>query len=171
MDEAVKGAAIKTDSRFDLVGNQLVVVAPKQSTIDKLALTPEAFTQAIGDGHLATGEVNTVPVGRYAKEALRNLGLWSAVEPHLAMTDNVRAALVFVARGETPLGIVYATDAAADSNVKIVATFPEESHAPITYPFAVTSSSHNEAAVKLLTWLKSPAARMIFEHQGFKVLD
>ena len=171
MDEAVKGAAIKADSRFDLLGNQLVVVAPKQSAIDKLALTPEAFTQAIGDGHVATGEVNTVPVGRYAKEALRNLGLWSAVEPHLAMTDNVRAALAFVARGEAPLGIVYATDAAADATVKIVATFPEESHAPITYPFALTSSSHNEAAVKLLTWLKSPAGRMIFEYQGFKVLN
>jgi molybdate transport system substrate-binding protein len=171
MDEAVKGAAIKADSRFDLLGNRLVVVAPKQSAIDKLSLTPEAFVQAVGDGHLVTGEVNTVPVGRYAKEALRNLGLWSAVEPHLAMTDNVRAALAFVARGEAPLGIVYATDAAADSTVKIVATFPEESHAPITYPFAQTSTSHNEAAVKLLNWLKSPAGRMIFEHKGFKVLD
>jgi molybdate transport system substrate-binding protein len=171
MDEAVKGAVIKTDSRSDLLGNQLVVVAPKQSAIDKLPLTPEAFAQAVGDGHLATGEVNTVPVGRYAKEALRNLGLWSAVEPRLAMTDNVRAALAFVARGEAPLGIVYATDAAADSTVKIVATFPEESHAPITYPFAQTSSSHNEAAAKLLNWLKSPAGRMIFEHKGFKVLD
>jgi molybdate transport system substrate-binding protein len=171
MDEAAKGAAIKADSRFDLLANQLVVIAPKQSSLDALPLTPEAFTQAIGAGHLATGEVNTVPVGRYAKEALRNLGLWSAVEPHLAMTDNVRAALAFVARGEAPLGIVYATDAAADATVKIVATFPEAAHAPIVYPFALTAASHNDAAAKLLIWLKSPAGRMIFEHQGFKVLN
>jgi molybdate transport system substrate-binding protein len=171
MDEAVKGAVIKTDSRSDLLGNQLVVVAPKQSSLDSLPLTPDAFAQAIGSGHLATGEVSTVPVGRYAKEALRNLGLWTVVEPRLAMTDNVRAALAFVSRGEAPLGIVYATDAAADATVKIVATFPEESHAPIVYPFALTTSSHNEAAAKFLIWLKSPAGRMIFDHQGFKVLN
>jgi molybdate transport system substrate-binding protein len=171
MDEAVKGAVIKTESRVDLLSNQLVVVAPKQSSVDALPLTPEAFTQAIGSGHLATGEVNTVPVGRYAKEALRNLGLWTVVEPHLAMTDNVRAALAFVARGEAPLGIVYATDAAADATVKIVATFPEASHAPIVYPFALTASSHNESATKFLVWLKSSPGRMIFDRQGFKVLD
>ncbi|WP_158813903.1 molybdate ABC transporter substrate-binding protein [Methylocapsa sp. S129] len=171
MDEAVKGAAVKADSRSDLLGNQLVVVAPKQSATDTLALTPDAFDKAIGAGHLATGEVNTVPVGRYAKEALRNLGLWSVVEPHLAMTDNVRAALAFVARGEAPLGIVYATDAVADPTVKVVATFPEASHAPILYPFALTASSHHEAAAKFLTYLKSPAGRAIFERQGFKVLN
>jgi molybdate transport system substrate-binding protein len=171
MDEAAKGMAIKTESRFDLLGNQLVVVAPKQSSVDALPLTPEALMQAIGAGHLATGEVSTVPVGRYAKEALRNLGLWSAVEPHLAMTDNVRAALAFVARGEAPLGIVYGTDATAEPNVKIVATFPEGSHAPILYPFTLTASSHNDAAPKFLVWLKSPAGRMIFDHQGFKVLN
>jgi molybdate transport system substrate-binding protein len=136
-----------------------------------LALTPEAFGQAIGAGHLATGEVSTVPVGRYAKAALQNLGLWTAVEPHLAMTDNVRAALAFVARGEAPLGVVYATDAVADPNVKVVATFPDASHAPILYPFASTASSHNMAADKFLTYLKSSAARAIFERQGFKVLN
>jgi molybdate transport system substrate-binding protein len=112
-----------------------------------------------------------VPVGRYAKEALHNLGLWTIVEPHLAMTDNVRAALAFVARGEAPLGIVYATDAAADATVKIVATFPEASHAPILYPFALTASSHNDSAAKFLTYLKSPAGHAIFEKQGFKVLN
>jgi molybdate transport system substrate-binding protein len=171
MNEAVKGSAIKADSRFDLLGNQLVIVAPKQSAIDSLPLTPDALDKAIGAGRLATGEVNTVPVGRYAKEALRNLGLWTIVEPHLAMTDNVRAALAFVARGEAPLGIVYATDAAADATVKIVATFPEASHAPILYPFALTASSHNDSAAKFLTYLKSPAGHAIFEKQGFKVLN
>jgi molybdate transport system substrate-binding protein len=171
MDEAVKGSAIKADSRMDLLGNQLVVVAPKPSPTDKLALTADAFAQALGTGKLATGEVATVPVGRYAKAALQKLSLWGAVEPHLAMTDNVRAALAFVARGEAPLGIVYATDAAADPNVKIVATFPEDSHPPIRYPFALTASSHNDATAKFLTWLTSSAGRAIFERQGFKVLN
>jgi molybdate transport system substrate-binding protein len=171
MDEASKGEAIKPESRIDLLGNQLVVVAPKQASSDALPLTPEAFDKAIGAGRLATGEVNTVPVGKYAREALRNLGLWSAVEPHLAMTDNVRAALAFVARGEAPLGIVYATDATADPTVKVVATFPEASHAPILYPFALTAASHNDGAAKFLAYLKSPAGRAIFERQGFRVLN
>ena len=172
MDEAVKGGAIRTDTRADLLGNKLVVIAPGPSPVTDLALTPAAFAAAIGTGKLATGEVDSVPVGRYAKEALRNLGLWSAVEPHLAMTDNVRAALAFVARGEAALGIVYATDAAADPTVRIVATFPEASHAPILYPFALTASSHNVAAAgKFLGYLKSPAGRAFFERQGFRVLD
>lgn len=171
MNEAAKGGAIRQESRFDLLGNRLVVVTQKQSSIDALALTPEAFAQAIGSGRLATGEINTVPVGRYAKAALQNLGLWSVVEPHLAMTDNVRAALAFVARGEAPLGIVYATDAAADASVKIVATFPESSHAPILYPFALTASTRKEAADKFLAYLKSPAGRAAFERQGFRVLN
>jgi molybdate transport system substrate-binding protein len=171
MDEAVKGGVIKSGSRTDRLGNQLVLIAPKQATFDTLPLTPEAFQTALGAGRLATGEVNTVPVGRYAKETLRNLGLWTSVEPRLAMTDNVRAALAFVARGEAPLGIVYATDAAAEPNVKVVATFPEAAHAPILYPFALTAASHNMDAAKLLDFLKSPAARAIFEHQGFQVLN
>jgi molybdate transport system substrate-binding protein len=170
MDEAEKGAVVKAGSRVDLIGNQLVVVAPKPSSIDALALTAEAFTQAIGAGRLATGEVNSVPVGKYAKAALQNLGLWSVVEPRLAMTDNVRAALAFVARGEAPLGIVYATDAAAEPKVKIVATFPEASHPAILYPFALTVSSHNGAADKFLAYLRSPAGKAIFERQGFRIL-
>ncbi|MGO8800662.1 MAG: molybdate ABC transporter substrate-binding protein [Roseiarcus sp.] len=169
MDEAVKGGAIAPASRFDLLGNRLVVIAPKPSPVEALALAPDAFAAAIGSGRLVTGEVDTVPVGRYAKAALQKLGLWSVVEPRLAMTDNVRAALAFVARGEAPLGIVYATDAAADASVKVVATFPDDSHPPILYPFALTVSSHNGAADKFLTWLKSPAGRAIFERQGFKV--
>ena len=171
MDEAVKGAAIKTASRIDLLGNALVVIAPKPSPTSKLEFTADAFAQALGTGKLATGEVATVPVGRYAKAALEKLNLWGVIEPHLAMTDNVRAALAFVARGEAPLGIVYATDAAADPNVKVVATFPEDSHPAIRYPFALTASSHNDAAAKFMTWLTSSAGRAVFEKQGFKVLN
>jgi molybdate transport system substrate-binding protein len=167
MDEAVKGGAIRAGTRFDLLSNRLVVVAPKTATIDTLALDRDALTKEIGDGRLATGEVKTVPIGKYAKASLTKLGLWDIVEPHLAMTDNVRAALAFVARGEARLGIVYATDAAAEPGVKIVATIPDDSHPPITYPFAITAASHNDAAAPFLEFLKSPVAGAIFKSQGF----
>jgi molybdate transport system substrate-binding protein len=170
MDEAAKGAAIKPESRVDFLANALVVVARKDSPLQTLALTAADLTQALGDGKLATGEVNSVPVGKYAKQALTKLNLWDAIEPHLAMTDNVRAALAFVVRGEAPLGIVYATDAAAEPAVKIVATFPDSSHKPIVYPMALTAASANPAAVKFFDFLRSPAARAIFERQGFKTL-
>ena len=167
MDEAVKGGAIRAGSRFDLLSNRLVVVAPKSAAINGLALDHDALAKAIGDGRVATGEVETVPIGRYAKASLTKLGLWGVVEPHLAMTDNVRAALAFVARGEAELGIVYATDAAAEPGVKIVATIPEDSHPPITYPFAITAASHDDEARRFLDFLKSPAAGAIFKSQGF----
>jgi molybdate transport system substrate-binding protein len=167
MDEAVKGGAIRAGTRFDLLSNRLVVVAPKTAAIDALALDRDALAKEIGDGRLATGEVKTVPIGRYAKASLTKLGLWDIVEPHLAMTDNVRAALAFVARGEARLGIVYATDAAAEPGVKIVATIPDVSHPPITYPFAITAASRNDAAAPFLDFLKSPAAGAIFKSQGF----
>ncbi|HEY3718970.1 MAG TPA: molybdate ABC transporter substrate-binding protein [Roseiarcus sp.] len=170
MDEAVRGGAIRAGSRFDLLNNRLVVVAPKSSAIETLALDREALAKAIGDGRLATGEVDTVPIGRYAKASLTKLGLWGVVEPHLAMTDNVRAALAFVARGEARLGVVYATDAAAEPGVKIVATIPDDTHPPITYPFSITATSHNETAVQFLDFLESPAARAIFKAQGFGVI-
>jgi molybdate transport system substrate-binding protein len=169
MDEAAKAGAIRADSRVDLLGNRLVVVAPKDAPIDALAFDAQAFEQAIGSGRLATGEVATVPVGKYAKASLTKLGLWSAVEPRLAMTSDVRAALAFVARGEAALGIVYATDAAAEPAVKIVATFPDDSHPPILYPFALTAAS-GEAAVSFLSYLKSAAGRAFFARQGFSVI-
>ena len=170
MDEAAKGGAIKADTRFDWLGNELVLVAPKAAAFDTLALTPDALGGALGSGKLATGEVNTVPVGKYARASLDKLGLWSLVEPHLAMSDNVRSALAFVARGEAALGIVYATDAAAEPGVKIVARFPDASHAPILYPVAVTAGSHNAAAAKFEDFLKSDAAWPIFARQGFRAV-
>jgi molybdate transport system substrate-binding protein len=170
MDEAVKGKAIIPESRVDFLANTLVVVANKASSLQTLALTATDFATAIGAGKVATGEVNSVPVGKYVKEALTDLGLWDAVSPHLAMTDNVRAALAFVARNEAPLGIVYATDASAEPAVKVVATFPASSHKPIVYPIALTSARHNPSAAKFLDFLRSPAARAIFARQGFQVL-
>lgn len=170
MDEAAKANAIRPDSRVDLLGNRLVVVAPKAAPIDALAFDPKAFEAAIGAGKLATGEVNTVPVGKYAKASLTKLGLWSVVEPRLAMTSDVRTALAFVARGEAALGIVYATDAAAEPAVKIVATFPDDSHPPILYPFALTATSRNAAAETFFAYLKSPTGRAYFAQQGFAVI-
>jgi molybdate transport system substrate-binding protein len=170
MDEAAKAGAIRTDSRVDLLGNRLVVIAPKTAPIDSLALEPKAFEDAIGAGRIVTGEVKTVPVGEYAKAALTKLGLWDVVEPRLAMTSDVRTALAFVARGEAALGIVYATDAAAEPAVKIVAAIPDDSHPPIRYPFALTAASRNAAAADLLAFLKSKAGQAYFTRQGFSIV-
>ena len=170
MDEAAKANAICADSRVDLLGNRLVVVAPTAAPIDALALDANSLDQAIGTGKLATGEVDTVPVGKYAKASLTKLGLWSVVEPRIAMTSDVRTALAFVARGEATLGIVYATDAAAEPAVKIVARFPDDSHPPILYPFALTATSHNPAAESFFAYLKSATGRAFFARQGFAVI-
>jgi molybdate transport system substrate-binding protein len=167
MDLAAKAGAIRAGSRVDLLQNRLVVIAPKTASLDALPLSAAAFDKAIGSGRLATGEVNTVPAGEYAKAALTKLGLWSVVQPHLAMTSDVRTALAFVARGEASLGIVYATDAAAEPAVKVVATFPDDSHPRILYPFALTAASHNSAASAFLAYLKSEPGRLFFAQQGF----
>ncbi len=169
MDAAVAGKAIREGTRADLLTNRLVLVAPKSAAFDTLALEPDALAKALGTDKLSTGEVNTVPAGKYAKAALTKLGLWDVVSPHLAMSDNVRAAMGYVSRGEAPLGIVYATDAHADPSVKIVAEFPADSHPPIAYPFAIVATSHNSEAPKFLDYLKSPAAAAIFKAQGFGV--
>ncbi len=161
---------IRSETRINLLGNSLVVVAPNVSPLSSLDFTPDAFAKALGDGKLATGEVNSVPVGIYAKSALQNLGIWSIVEPKLAPADNVRAALAFVARNEAPLGIVYATDARVEKSVKVIATFPPESHDRIIYPFAVTAFSKNPEAEKFLRFLKSSTAQSLFEKAGFAVL-
>ncbi len=170
MDAAAAGKAIKPDTRVDFLRNHLVVVAPKTASLDKLALEADAFAAALANSKLATGEVKTVPAGRYAKELLTKLKLWDVVEPKLAMTDNVRAALEFVARGEAALGIVYATDAVSESRVKVVAKFPDDSHAPIVYPIAITAGSKNPDAEKFVAFLHSPAATELFEAQGFELI-
>ena len=114
--------------------------------------------------------VDSVPVGKYGKAALEKLGAWNDVKDHLAQAENVRAALLLVARGEAPLGIVYATDAAAEPNVRIVAAFPEDSHPPIIYPAALVKESKNADAKAFLDFLRSAKARTAFEKQGFTVL-
>lgn len=170
MDYLAEKNLLKPKTRFNFLGNTLVLVAPRTSKLEKVALTKEAFAAAIGSGKIATGDIASVPVGKYAKAALEKLGLWSVAEPHFAFTDNVRSALMFVAREEAPLGIVYATDAKSEPKVKIVATFPLSSHLPIVYPVALTASAKGEAPTKFLDFLKSAAAKAIFVEQGFTVL-
>jgi molybdate transport system substrate-binding protein len=161
---------IQPKTRFDLLGNALVLIAPRASKLEKVDLTKEALAAAIGSGKIATGNVASVPVGKYAKAALEKLGLWSVAEPHFAFTDNVRSALMFVAREEAPLGIVYLTDAKSEPKVKIVATFPATSHPPIVYPVALTTSAKGEAPAKFLNFLKGQEAKAIFKEQGFVTL-
>ncbi|CAM5774352.1 molybdate ABC transporter substrate-binding protein [Labrys miyagiensis] len=161
---------IKTDSVANLLGNALVLVAPADSTTT-ITLGPNAdLAGAIGDSKLAVGEVKTVPAGKYAVEALTKLGILASVQPKFAQTDNVRSALALVARGEAKFGIVYATDAAAEPKVKVAATFPEDSHAPIIYPFALTASSTNADAAAFLAYLKTPDGQAPFAKAGFTLL-
>jgi molybdate transport system substrate-binding protein len=170
MDYSSGKKTIKDDTRVNLLGNKLVVIAPKDSRITevKVGAGPELAT-AIGDGRIATGEVNSVPAGKYAKSALEKLGIWSSVEKRFAMADHVRAAMALVSRGEAVLGIVYETDAKVDKSVKIVGAFPADSHAPITYPVAATVNAKPEAAA-YLNFLRSQIAKAVFEQYGFTFL-
>ena len=129
MDYGTAKKAIKDDTRVNLLGNKLVLIAPKDSKLAEVKVgSGSELANAIGDGRIATGEVNSVPVGKYAKSALEKLGTWASVEKKFAMADNVRAAMALVSRGEAVLGIVYETDAKVDPNVKIVGAFPADSH-------------------------------------------
>lgn len=161
---------IKADTRFDLLGNTLVLIAPKDSKIDTKIAQGFPLAELLGDGHLAMGNTDSVPAGKYGKAALTKLGVWDAVKDKVAQADNVRAALKLVSTGEAPLGIVYGTDAKSDPNVKVIDTFPEGTHPPIIYPAAIVASSTNATAPALLAYLKSAAAQSIFKDQGFKIL-
>jgi molybdate transport system substrate-binding protein len=170
MDYGAKHNLIKNDTRLNLLGNRLVLIAPKDSKIDHVDIVPGFdLAELVGSGRIATGDVRAVPVGLYAKAALEKLGVWPSVESKMAMAENVRAALVLVARGEAPLGIVYSTDAKVEPGVKIVGTFPADSHPAIIYPVAATVTAKPEAA-GYLAFLRSSAAKAIFEKYGFKFL-
>ena len=170
MDYAISRKNINEPSRVNLLGNSIVLIAPKDSKIDNVGIG-QGFDLArlAGDGRIATGDVKAVPVGLYAKAALEKLGSWAAAEPKFAMTDNVRAALLLVSRGEAALGIVYATDAKVDTGVKIIGIFPDGSHPPVTYPVAATATAKPDTA-GYLEFLRSKTAKDIFEKYGFTVL-
>lgn len=170
MEYAAEKKLIKPESRVALLGNALVLVASRDTSVDLEIAPGFRLAEALGDSRLAMGIPGAVPAGTYAREALVKLGVWQQIESRTAGAENVRAALAFVARGEARFGIVYATDAARDPNVKVVGTFPADSHAPIVYPFALTHSSKNPAASAFLTFLTSPQAKAVFEKEGFTVL-
>jgi molybdate transport system substrate-binding protein len=160
------------DTEKPLLGNEIVLVAPQDSTAAVTIAAGFDLAGALGvDGHLAMANVDSVPAGKYGKAALTKLGVWDAVSAKVVQADDVRAALAFVARGEAPLGIVYATDAAAEPKVKVVATFPADSHPPIVYPVALLASSTNPDARDFLKYLESDAAKPAFTKQGFTILN
>jgi molybdate transport system substrate-binding protein len=170
MTYAIGRKTIKEDTRVDLLGNKLVLIAPKDSDISTVQIGPGFdLAKLAGDDRIATGDVQSVPVGKYAKAALEKLGSWKAAESKFAMADNVRAALTLVARKEAVLGIVYETDAKVEPGVKVVGAFPQDSYPPVIYPFAVTATAKPEAA-DYLAYLRSSASKNIFEKYGFTFL-
>ena len=170
MDYEIRKKTIDETTRVNLLGNSIVLIAPKDARIDKVSIG-QGFDLAklAADGKIATADVKSVPVGKYAKASLEKLGAWTAAEPKFAMTENVRAALALVARGEAVLGIVYATDARVEPGVRIVGAFPADSHPPIIYPVAATAAAKPEAAA-YLAFLCTSAAKNIFEKYGFTFL-
>ncbi len=161
---------IQPATRRDLLGNRLVLIAPADSDVHVEIKPGFDLAALLNGGHLAMADTDSVPAGKYGKAALEKLGVWNSVRSAVAPAENVRAALLFVSRREAPLGIVYATDAAADARVKIVGLFPEDTHPPIVYPAALTADSKNPNAARLLDFLSSPTAKPIFEKAGFTAL-
>ena len=160
-------------TRTSPLGNQLVLIAPARQPDDlpggiALTLGANLLARLGPDGRIATGDPASVPVGKYAEAALKSLGIWDALAPRLARADNVRSALLLVERGEAPLGIVYSTDAAASEGVRIVGTFPEGTHPPITYPFALVQGDQPEARA-LLAFLTGPEAAPVYRKLGFSI--
>lgn len=171
MDYGEKHQLIRPETRVNLLGNRIVLIAPGDSTASVTLARGVDLAAALKGGRLAMGNVDAVPAGKYGKAALESLGAWDGVKDRTAQAESVRAALLLVSRGETPLGIVYQTDAAADPGVRIVGAFPAGSHPPIVYPVAVTTDSRNPGAAEFLAYLRSPPARPAFERQGFTVLQ
>jgi len=167
MDYLDQRRLLAPNTRVTLLRNTLVLIAPAANSVD-LKIGPQfGLAVALGGGRLAMANPDSVPAGKYGKSALEALGVWTSVETKLARTENVRAALALVARGEAPLGIVYSTDAFADKSVRIVDTFPARSHPPILYPAAVVAASQSPAARPFLDYLRSPSAFPIWEKYGF----
>jgi molybdate transport system substrate-binding protein len=168
MDYLSEKGAIIPSSRLDLLSNRIVLIAPKDSALKNLSIDSSLnLSQLLGEGRLAMRNPDHVPAGIYGKKAFEKLGLWNAVKDKIARAKDVRAALVFVERGETPLGQVYATDAVISTKVKIVGRFPKDSHPPIIYPVAMVRET--VYAKKFLTFLKSEKSAEIFRNYGFSV--
>jgi molybdate transport system substrate-binding protein len=166
MTTLVEGRHVQAGSRRVLLTNTLVLIAPRADTTHVDVGSAASLRAALGDGHLAVADPENVPAGRYAREALTQAGVWASLADRLAPHENVRAALAFVARGEAPLGIVYASDAVDEPRVRVVHRFASETHSPIHYPAALTATAA-AAAPDVLAALASPEARVVFERHGF----
>lgn len=170
MDYGSQRKLVNNETRVDLLGNRLVLIAPRDAPGGNVTIDQNLdLAKLAGNGRIVTGDVRAVPAGKYAKAALEKLGLWPSVEKKLAMTENVRVAMALVARGEAPLAIVYETDAQVDPRVKIIGVFPGDSHPAIVYPVALTASAKPSAAA-YLAFLQSSQAKTIFEAYGFTFL-
>lgn len=170
MDDLAKKNLIVPQTRRDLLGNELVLIVPALHPANVDIKTGFNLVGLLGpDGKLAVGDPTHVPVGLYAKQALQKLGLWDSVSPHIAAAADVRSGMLLVERGEAPAGIVYGTDAAVSDKVAVAGVFPESSHDPISYPFAVTKSGDTADARAFLNFLAGPQVRPIWVKRGFKV--
>lgn len=168
MDYAIDKGQMVADSRYTLLGNDLVLIAARGAKLDKVAITTQTdWTRLLDGGRLAVGDPDHVPAGIYAKEALQNLKAWPQLEPMLARANNVRSAMALVERQEAPLGIVYGSDAVASDKVKAIGVFPADSHKPVEYPMAMVKGHDNPSVSAFYTYLKSPQAAAIFQRYGF----
>jgi len=166
MDYLEQRSLLQPGSRYDLLGNALVLIAPRDSAL-RVKITPGFnLAGALGEGRLASADPDSVPAGRYTRAALMNLGVWSQVSGRLIGAENVRAALEYVARGEAPLGIVYRTDAQVEKRVRVVDVFPPDSHPPIIYPVALTRAA-SPLAARYTAFLRGDSAKAIFVRAGF----
>jgi molybdate transport system substrate-binding protein len=161
---------IAAGSEVHLLGNRIVLIAPADSMASTVIAPGFGLAELVGDGRLALADVKAVPAGKYAKAALEKLGVWASVEAKVAQAENVRAALKLVSTGEAPVGIAYQTDANAEPNVKVIATFPEDTHPAIIYPAAQIAASQNPDAAAFLAYLQSQTAAGIFKAHGFTML-
>ncbi|CCV30289.1 TPA: molybdate ABC transporter substrate-binding protein [Yersinia enterocolitica] len=168
MDYAIDKQQMVANTRYTLLGNELVLIAPKDSKITKVEIDKKTdWKKLLEGGRLAVGDPDHVPAGIYAKESLENLGAWATLAPEMARANNVRSAMALVERAEAPLGIVYGSDAIASDKVKVVGVFPEASHKPVEYPMAIVKGHENPTVTAFYDYLKSPAAAVIFEKYGF----
>ncbi len=170
MQHLSQSGLTRRDSEKRLLGNEIVLIAPADSKVQLTIVPGLALMEALAGGRLAMANTDAVPAGIYGKAALEHLGVWQDVQTDVAQAENVRAALKLVSTGEAPLGIVYRTDAAADGSVRIVDTFPEDSHPPIVYPAAILATSSNPNAADFMDFLSTPEAIAAFERQGFTVI-
>lgn len=171
MDYAAQKKSIEEASRYTLLGNELVLVAPKEAKSPRVTLSKNTDWKSLLQGQrLSVGDPDHVPAGLYAKEALQSLGAWSTLEPMLARGNSVRAALALVERNETPYGIVYGSDAVASSKVAVVGVFPADSHKPVEYPMAKVKGHDTAGVVAFYHYLKGPEAAAVFKHYGFTPL-